>query len=90
MVDTNRDDNRLVVRFNPATVGLGMDWLGSDFPFSSSALEGKHAIVCGASKGIEQRLQKCLQKQELMLPQLVGIRTTLLVNLRVTDIQELA
>jgi len=31
---------------------LYMDWLGNDFPFSNSALRGKHAIVCGASKGI--------------------------------------
>jgi len=39
-----------------------MDWLGSDFPFSSSALEGKHAIVCGASKGIGAATAKMLAK----------------------------
>lgn len=39
-----------------------MDLLGSDFPFSSSALEGKHAIVCGASKGIGAATAKMLAK----------------------------
>ena len=39
-----------------------MDWLGSDFPFSSSALVGKHAIVCGASKGIGAATAKMLAK----------------------------
>ncbi|MDP6870217.1 MAG: SDR family oxidoreductase [Candidatus Poseidoniaceae archaeon] len=29
-----------------------MDWLGVDYPFSPNSLTGKHAIVCGASKGI--------------------------------------
>ena len=29
-----------------------MDWLGKDYPFSSTALAGMHAVVCGASKGI--------------------------------------
>ncbi|HIL66037.1 MAG TPA: SDR family NAD(P)-dependent oxidoreductase, partial [Candidatus Poseidoniales archaeon] len=36
----------------PLLVGMAMDWLGTDFPFSTTALAGKHAIVCGASKGI--------------------------------------
>ena len=31
---------------------LHMDWLGDDYPFSANALSGKHAVVCGASKGI--------------------------------------
>ena len=39
-----------------------MDWLGSDYPFSASALEGKHAIVCGASKGIGAATAKMLAK----------------------------
>ena len=39
-----------------------MDWLGSDYPFSSTALEGKHAIVCGASKGIGAATAKMLAK----------------------------
>lgn len=39
-----------------------MDWLGSDYPFSSNALEGKHAIVCGASKGIGAATAKMLAK----------------------------
>jgi len=29
-----------------------MDLLNSDFPFNQNALKGKHALVCGASKGI--------------------------------------
>lgn len=29
-----------------------MDLLGSDFPFNTKSLAGKHALVCGASKGI--------------------------------------
>ena len=39
-----------------------MDWLGNDFPFSSTALLGKHAIVCGASKGIGAAAAKMLAK----------------------------
>ena len=39
-----------------------MDWLGGDFPFSTSALSGKHAIVCGASKGIGAATAKMLAK----------------------------
>ena len=39
-----------------------MDWLGNDFPFSSTALQGKHAIVCGASKGIGAATAKILAK----------------------------
>ena len=39
-----------------------MDWLGSDYPFSSTALKGKHAIVCGASKGIGAATAKMLAK----------------------------
>ena len=29
-----------------------MDLLGDDFPYAHTALKGKHALVCGASKGI--------------------------------------
>jgi 3-oxoacyl-[acyl-carrier protein] reductase len=29
-----------------------MDLLGNEFPYSQNALAGKHALVCGASKGI--------------------------------------
>ncbi len=39
-----------------------MDWLGDDFPFSTTALSGKHAIVCGASKGIGAATAKMLAK----------------------------
>ena len=40
--------------------GNNMDWLGNDFPFSKTALQGKHAIVCGASKGIGAATAKML------------------------------
>ena len=33
-------------------VAVTMDLLGDDFPYSNTALKGKHALVCGASKGI--------------------------------------
>jgi len=46
----------------PAAHGVYMDWLGEDFPFSTSALSGKHAIVCGASKGIGAATAKMLAK----------------------------
>ena len=39
-----------------------MDLLGSDYPFVSTALEGKHAFVCGASKGIGEATAKMLAK----------------------------
>ena len=39
-----------------------MDWLGNDFPFSENALSGKHAIVCGASKGIGKATAQMLAK----------------------------
>ena len=46
----------------PALLGTDMDWLGDDYPFSSNALSGKHAIVCGASKGIGAATAKMLAK----------------------------
>ena len=39
-----------------------MDLLGNDFPYSSDALVGKHALVCGASKGIGAATAKMLAK----------------------------
>ena len=39
-----------------------MDWLGDDYPFSTTALVGKHAIVCGASKGIGAATAQMLAK----------------------------
>jgi 3-oxoacyl-[acyl-carrier protein] reductase len=39
-----------------------MDLLGSDYPYSTSALVGKHALVCGASKGIGAATAKMLAK----------------------------
>ena len=41
---------------------LFMDILGDDFPYSSTALVGKHALVCGASKGIGAATAKMLAK----------------------------
>ncbi len=39
-----------------------MDWLNDDYPFSTSVLEGKHAIVCGGSKGIGKATAQMLAK----------------------------
>jgi 3-oxoacyl-[acyl-carrier protein] reductase len=39
-----------------------MDLLGNDYPYSTSALTGKHALVCGASKGIGAATAKMLAK----------------------------
>ena len=39
-----------------------MDLLGDDYPFSSTALKGKHAFVCGASKGIGEATAKMMAK----------------------------
>lgn len=39
-----------------------MDLLGNDYPYSTNALVGKHALVCGASKGIGAATAKMLAK----------------------------
>lgn len=39
-----------------------MDLLGNDYPYSTRALTGKHALVCGASKGIGAATAKMLAK----------------------------
>ena len=39
-----------------------MNLLGDDFPYATSALTGKHALVCGASKGIGEATAKMLAK----------------------------
>jgi 3-oxoacyl-[acyl-carrier protein] reductase len=39
-----------------------MDLLGDDFPYSKSAMKGKHAFVCGASKGIGEATAKMLAR----------------------------
>ena len=39
-----------------------MDLLGPEFPFASHALQGKHALVCGASQGIGEATAKVLAK----------------------------
>ena len=40
----------------------GMGLLEADFPYRSEALSGKHAFVCGASKGIGEATAKTLAK----------------------------
>ena len=37
-----------------------MDLIGNDFPYAPTALNGKHAFVCGASKGIGEATAKML------------------------------
>ena len=39
-----------------------MDLLGKDFPYAQEALHGKHAMVCGASKGIGAATAKMMAK----------------------------
>jgi len=39
-----------------------MDLLGDDFPYAPDALRGRHALVCGASKGIGEATAKMLAK----------------------------
>jgi 3-oxoacyl-[acyl-carrier protein] reductase len=39
-----------------------MDLLGDAFPYSPTAMKGKHAFVCGASKGIGEATAKMLAK----------------------------
>jgi len=39
-----------------------MDLIGNDFPYAPTALNGKHAFVCGASKGIGEATAKMLAK----------------------------
>ena len=56
-----------------------MDWLGDDYPFSTTALVGKHAIVCGASKGIGAATAKMLAKAGAKITALVGNKTLSLV-----------
>ena len=43
-------------------VAVNMDLLGDDFPFAPTALSGKHALVCGASKGIGASTAKMMAK----------------------------
>ncbi|MFZ8905943.1 MAG: SDR family NAD(P)-dependent oxidoreductase [Poseidonia sp.] len=39
-----------------------MDLLNNDYPFAATALQGKHAFVCGASKGIGRATAQMLAK----------------------------
>ncbi len=43
-------------------VAVNMDLLGDEFPFAPTALSGKHALVCGASKGIGAATAKMMAK----------------------------
>ncbi len=43
-------------------VAVNMDLLGNDFPYATTALSGKHALVCGASKGIGAATAKMMAK----------------------------
>ena len=43
-------------------VAVYMDLLGNDFPYATTALSGKHALVCGASKGIGAATAKMMAK----------------------------
>ena len=39
-----------------------MELLGTDFPYSENSLHGKHALICGASKGIGSATAKMMAK----------------------------
>ena len=44
--------------YDPWQVAVDMDLLNGDYPFAATALQGKHAFVCGASKGIGEATAK--------------------------------
>ena len=48
--------------YDEAPTAVGMDLLGDDFPYAATALQGKHALVCGASKGIGEATAKMMAK----------------------------
>ena len=48
--------------YDPWQVAMDMDLLNNDYPFAATALQGKHAFVCGASKGIGEATAKMLAK----------------------------
>ena len=48
--------------YDPWQVAVDMDLLNGDYPFAATALQGKHAFVCGASKGIGEATAKMLAK----------------------------
>ena len=48
--------------YDPWRFAMDMDLLNSDYPFAATALQGKHAFVCGASKGIGQATAKMLAR----------------------------
>tara|TARA_B100000609_G_C17200357_1_gene427743 strand:- start:1382 stop:1696 length:315 start_codon:yes stop_codon:yes gene_type:complete len=39
-----------------------MELLGKDFPYADNSLHGKHALICGASKGIGLATAKMMAK----------------------------
>ena len=48
--------------YDEAPVAVNMDLLGDDFPYATTALQGKHALVCGASKGIGRATAQMMAK----------------------------
>ncbi|RJU88346.1 MAG: SDR family NAD(P)-dependent oxidoreductase [Candidatus Poseidoniales archaeon] len=64
-----------------------MDLLGSDFPYTSHALRGKHALVCGASQGIGEATAKTLAKAGANVT--VCARNEAALNALVSSLQEL-
>ncbi len=48
--------------YHQAPIAPAMDLLGDDFPYAATALQGKHALVCGASKGIGRATAQMMAK----------------------------
>ena len=48
--------------YDEALAGRVMDLLGNDFPYATTALKGKHVLVCGASKGIGRATAQMMAK----------------------------
>jgi len=48
--------------YDEAPAPISMDLLGDDFPYATTALRGKHALVCGASKGIGRATAQMMAK----------------------------
>ena len=48
--------------YHQAPTAAVMNLLGDDFPYAATALQGKHALVCGASKGIGRATAQMMAK----------------------------
>ena len=44
-----------------------MELLGADFPYADNSLLGKHALICGASKGIGSATAKMITESSLSI-----------------------